>query len=141
MKERNSNQNIKFEIFPGIIGFFTRKFTIQINDFELTEIIFSGTSVLPQINVLEIERRFEINPILEYEILQKMFNEKESKEYPFLEDLEISKNLTEDSICKICGEKYKQTYPRYVKLKKIASKNYFSVIDFNSVIILPFITF
>lgn len=134
MKEKKSNQNIKFEIFPGIVGFFNKKFIIKINDLEFTEILFSGTSVLPQINVFDIERKFEIDPLLEYEILRKMFNEDDSKEHNLLEDLEISKNLSsEDSYCKICGKKYEQTIPRNINLKKIVSKTDFSVIDLNSV--------
>lgn len=132
MKEKKSHQNIKFEIFPGIIGFFAKKFIIKINDLEFTEIFFSGTSVLPQINVLDIERKSEINPLLEYEIIRKMFNENE--ENTFREDLEISYNQSsEESFCKVCGKNYEQTIPKTTKLKKIVSKTDFSVIDLNSV--------
>lgn len=132
MKEKKSHQNIKFEIFPGIIGFFTKKFIIKINDLEFTEILFSGTSVLPQINVLDIERISEIDPLLEYEIIRKMFNENE--ENNFQEDLEISYNQSsEESFCKVCGKNYEQTIPKTTKLKKIVSKTDFSVIDLNSV--------
>lgn len=135
LNEKNSYQNIKFEIFPGIIGFFTKKFIIQINEFEFTELFFSGTAVLPQIIISDIERKVELNPLLEYEILQKMFNETGSKENEISEDFEISKKISsEEPFCKICGEKFEQTTPKITKLKKIVSKTDFSVIDFNLVI-------
>lgn len=134
LNEKNSYQNIKFEIFPGIIGFFTKKFIIQINELEFSEIFFSGTSVLPQIIISDIERKYELNPLMEYEILQKLFNKKEAKEHEISEDFEISKQISsEELFCKICGEKFEQTIPRIMKLKKIVSKTDFSVIEFNLV--------